>query len=101
MRPVRRWLPTWKGGAGVAETRVDVRLDAIAWEGLDDDSEALLAEWSVRVGDVVSPGQEIALAELVKASVPVVAPRGGRVVEQQVPAGASFRRDAVLARIEA
>ena len=77
----------------------ELRLDLNAWEGLEDDAEALLSQWDVAVGDVVRAGQEIGVAELVKASVPVVAPRAGRVVELCVPAGENFSRQTVLARL--
>lgn len=85
----------------MAEGTIDVRLDPVAWEGLDDDAEALLAQWSVQVGDAVVAGQELGTGELVKAAVPVVAPRAGRVAALCVPAGETFGRATVLARIEA
>lgn len=78
---------------------VELRLDPIAWEGLEDDAEALLAQWDVAVGDQVTAGQEIGLGELVKASVAVVAPLDGRIAELCVPAGENFGRTAVLARM--
>lgn len=83
----------------MAERIVELRMDPVAWEGLEDDAEALLAQWDAAVGDVVAVGQEIGLAELVKASVPVVAPVAGRIVELGVAAGQSFGRASVLARL--
>lgn len=62
--------------------------------------EALLAEWNVAPGDAVAAGQEIGVAELVKASVAIVAPVGGRIDALCVPAGATFGRGAVLARLQ-
>ncbi|MEO8806098.1 MAG: lipoyl domain-containing protein [Burkholderiaceae bacterium] len=85
----------------MVERVVELRMDPLAWEGLEDDAEALLAQWSVAVGDAVAAGQEIGLGELVKASVPVVAPAAGRLVELCVPAGQSFGRATVLARLAA
>ncbi len=85
----------------MAERIVELRMDPVAWEELEDDAEALLAQWDVAVGDGVAAGQEIGLAELVKASVPVVAPAAGRVVELCVAAGASFGRATVLVRLAA
>jgi biotin carboxyl carrier protein len=82
-------------------SKSELRLDPVAWEGLEDDAEALLSQWDVAVGDAVEAGQEIGVAELVKASVPVVATRAGRVAELCVPAGASFGRQTVLARFAA
>ncbi len=83
-----------------AFTVVAVRLGEPAWEGLEEDAEALLAEWTVAPGDQVGEGQEIGLAELVKASVPIVSPVAGRVLELPVAVGRSLARRAVLARIE-
>ncbi|HEY4068580.1 MAG TPA: biotin/lipoyl-containing protein [Burkholderiaceae bacterium] len=83
----------------MAEPPIELHLDAPAWEGLEDDAEALLAQWDAAVGDAVAAGQEIGLAELVKASVPVVAPVAGRIVELCVAAGENFGRATVLARL--
>lgn len=79
---------------------VPVLLEATAWEGTEADTEALLAEWHVALGDLVSAGQEIGMAELVKASVPIVAAVGGRIVELRVAVGETFARDRVLVLIE-
>lgn len=87
-------MPKPPFGAGV-----DVHLDPVAFESLEADAEALLAEWTVQPGDVVQAGQEIGVAELVKASVPVTAPIAGQVQALYVPAGESFGRGAVLARL--
>lgn len=79
---------------------VPVLLDAIAWDGTEADAEALLAGWQVGPGDPVAAGQEIGIAELVKASVAIVAPVAGRIIELRVPVGETFARDRVLALIE-
>jgi biotin carboxyl carrier protein len=78
---------------------LEVRLDPAAWETLEEGVEVLLAEWSVAPGDPVSAGQEIGVAEVVKASVPIVAPGAGRVEVLCIPAGGTFGREAVLARV--
>lgn len=78
----------------------ELRLDPTAFDTLEDGTEALLAAWSVRPGDLVEAGQELGVAELVKATLPVTAPAAGRVIEILVPAGASFGRDAVLLRLQ-
>jgi biotin carboxyl carrier protein len=78
---------------------LELRLDPVAFESLEDGAEALLSSWEVQPGDAVAAGQEIGVAELVKASVPIVAPVAGRLATLCVPAGASFGREAVLARI--
>jgi biotin carboxyl carrier protein len=79
----------------------EIHLDPVAFEPLEADAEALLVEWQVAPGDMVQAGQEIGVAELVKASVPVTTPVAGRVQALCVPAGQSFGRGAVLARITA
>lgn len=78
---------------------IAVQLDPVHWETLEDGAEALLAEWQVAPGAAVHAGQEIGVAELVKASVPITAPAAGHVLALCVPAGASFGRGAVLARL--
>ena len=80
---------------------LEVRLDPATWEALEAGVEVLLAEWSAAPGDVVSAGQEIGVAEVVKASVPIVAPGSGRVEALCVPAGGTFGKDAVLALVRA
>ena len=76
---------------------LELQLDPSAWDTLEDGVEALLAEWNVAPGDTVAAGQEIGVAELVKASVAIVAPAAGRIEALCVPAGATFGRGAVLA----
>ena len=74
----------------------DVILDPSVWEGLEADAQALLAQWEVNVGQPVQEGQTLGTAELVKASVAIEAPIGGRVAALVVPAGENFDRAAVL-----
>lgn len=75
-------------------------LDPTAFDTLEDGAEALLVAWSVRPGEHVEAGQELAVAELVKATLPVLAPTAGRVTEIRVPAGATFGRQAVLGTMQ-
>ena len=75
----------------------EVTLDPAAWNGLDDDAQALLAEWEVGVGEAVEAGQTLGTAELVKASMAIVAPAAGQVAALSVAAGDSFSRRTVLA----
>ena len=79
---------------------LEVMLDLSVWNGLEDDAQALLAAWEVGVGQAVAAGQTLGTAELVKASVAIEAPAGGRVAALLVPAGENFGRETVLARIE-
>lgn len=79
---------------------LELQLDPTAWDTLEDGVEALLAEWSVAPGDVVTAGQELGVAELVKASVAIVAPVAGRIEALRVPAGDTFGRGTVLALLQ-
>jgi pyruvate/2-oxoglutarate dehydrogenase complex dihydrolipoamide acyltransferase (E2) component len=78
---------------------LELRLDPATWGALEDDVEALLAEWSVSPGDAVTAGQEIGVVEVVKASVAIVAPVAGHIGALCVPVGTTFGRDAVLALV--
>ena len=75
----------------------EVILDPAAWNGLEDDAQALLAEWEVSVGDAVEAGRTLGTAELVKASMAICAPVAGYVAVLPVAAGESFSRLTVLA----
>lgn len=69
------------------------------WEDAADDTEALLEEWLVAVGDRVVAGQPLATAVIVKTSVELVAPADGVVEAILVPAGETFARGAQLAAL--
>ena len=77
----------------------DVVLDPGLWESIEAGTEALLDQWLVAEGDHVAAGQPIARAVLVKSSIDVPAPAAGTVEQLLVPAGQTFGRGAVLARI--
>lgn len=79
---------------------IDVVLDPAAWTGVEPGTEALLDQWKVGVGDAVRAGQPLAAVVLVKASLEVVAPADGTVVELLVPEADTFGPGRVLARIE-
>jgi pyruvate/2-oxoglutarate dehydrogenase complex dihydrolipoamide acyltransferase (E2) component len=79
---------------------VGVRLDPAVWEGVDADTEALLESWLVTRGAIVSEGDPLAVAVLVKTSIDVTAPVSGVIREILVPKDATFRRDQDLAVIE-
>lgn len=77
----------------------DVVLDPGLWESVDVDTEALLDQWLVAEGEPVRAGQPIARAMLVKTFIDVPAPVAGTLGTVLVPAGETFARGAVLARI--
>ncbi len=79
---------------------VAVRLDPAVWEGVDQETEALLESWSVSEGATVSEGDTLGVAVLVKTGIDVIAPAGGTVTRILVPKDATFGRDQDLAIIQ-
>lgn len=69
------------------------------WEDASEDTEALLEDWLVAVGDRVVAGQPLATAVIVKTSVELVAPADGVIEAILVPAGETFARGANLAML--
>jgi hypothetical protein len=62
------------------------------WEDASEDTEALLEDWLVAVGDRVATGQPLATAVIVKTSVELVAPADGVIEAILVSAGETFAR---------
>ncbi len=60
---------------------VGIRIPAEAWEGVEEGTEALLERWLVREGDVVTAGQPVATAILVKTNYEIAAPAAGRIAK--------------------
>lgn len=79
---------------------VGVRLNADVWEGVDDETEALLESWNVSEGAAVSEGDALGVAVLIKTSIDVTAPASGTLTRILVPQDETFRRDQDLAVIE-
>jgi pyruvate dehydrogenase E2 component (dihydrolipoamide acetyltransferase) len=69
------------------------------WEDATDDTEALLEEWLVAVGDRVVTGQVLATAVIVKTNVELLASCDGVITAILVPAGETFARGADLATL--
>ena len=93
---------------GLAERRLTEReggkvnqviLDPALHESLEAGVDALLDEWLVAEGDYVHAGQTLGHAKLVHTRLDVPAPHAGVIEEIIVPAGQSFMRGAVLARL--
>ena len=78
---------------------IDVVLDAAAWKDVEPGTEALLDQWLVSPGEVVSAGQPLASVVLVKATLEVAAPVEGTLVEILVQASDTFGPGAPLARL--
>jgi len=75
-----------------------VTLKAEAWEGVDTAVEALVDKWLVREGEAVQAGQPLANVVLVKSSLDITAPAGGRI-QILVPAGGTFARGQPIATL--
>lgn len=69
------------------------------WEDVEEGTEALLQEWQVQAGDTLSAGQTVAIAELVKTTHEIVSPCAGTISDLLVPAGDTFPKGAILARL--
>jgi biotin carboxyl carrier protein len=79
---------------------VAVRLDPAVWEGVDQDTEALLESWAVNEGASVNEGDTLGVAVLVKTSIDLTAPASGTVTRILVPKDGTFGRDQDLAIIQ-
>jgi pyruvate/2-oxoglutarate dehydrogenase complex dihydrolipoamide acyltransferase (E2) component len=77
-----------------------VRLDPAVWEGVDEETEALLESWKVSEGATVSEGDLLAVAVLIKTSIDVPAPASGVLSRILVAEDATFGRDQDLAIVE-
>ena len=76
---------------------IDITLPAMAWDGTQDATEALLDKWLVAPGVHVAKGQVVASVVLVKAAMDIEAPTGGFIESIAVHDGESFASGAVLA----
>jgi biotin carboxyl carrier protein len=70
------------------------------WEDVEEGTEALLQDWQVKEGDTVAAGQVLVLAELVKTTHEIVAPKAGRLARILVAEGDTFGRGQAVAEIE-
>lgn len=77
-----------------------VFLSDAVWSDVEEGTEALLDEWIVKVGDTVSEGQVMGVAELVKTSHEITAPVAGKVSALNVQVQATFGRGVAVAEIE-
>ena len=79
---------------------IAVRLDPGFWEGVDEETEALLESWHVGEGASVREGDTLGVAVLVKTSIDLTAPASGTLTRILVQQDATFGRDQDLAIIE-
>ena len=60
---------------------IDVTIDPEAWSEAEPGTEALLDRWLVENGATVQEGQPLAEVVLVKATLEIVAPAAGRLIQ--------------------
>ena len=77
-----------------------IRLADEMWKDVEPGTEALLDQWLVKENDAVSAGQPVANVVLVKTSIEVSAPEGGRIARILVAAGETFGPGRDLALLE-
>lgn len=79
---------------------IEVTLLDIAWEDVEEGTEALVNEWMVAEGDRVEAGQTLGVVELVKTSHEVAAPAAGIVKQIKVGKQETFGRGQPLIVLE-
>ncbi|MBN9430600.1 MAG: lipoyl domain-containing protein [Burkholderiales bacterium] len=77
-------------------SELDITLPDAAWEGVDQNVEALLDAWLMQPGDHVEAGQPVARVVLVKTNIDIVAPANGTIAGIAVQAGETFGRGQAL-----
>jgi pyruvate dehydrogenase E2 component (dihydrolipoamide acetyltransferase) len=76
---------------------IEIKLDAAAWDGAQDDAQALLEKWLVAENEQVKKGQALVTVVLVKATIDIEAPADGHIGKILIPQGESFPIGTVLA----
>jgi pyruvate/2-oxoglutarate dehydrogenase complex dihydrolipoamide acyltransferase (E2) component len=79
---------------------IEVKLDAAAWDGAQDNAQALLEKWLVAENEQVKKGQALVTVVMVKATIDIEAPTDGHIVKILIPKGESFALGAILATFE-
>ena len=76
---------------------IEIKLDAAAWDGAQDDAQALLEKWLVVSNEQVIKGQTLVTVVLVKATIDIEAPSDGFIQQIFVQNGESFALGTILA----
>ena len=58
---------------------IEIKLDASAWDGAQDDAQALLEKWLVVPNEQVIKGQTLVTVVMVKATIDIEAPADGYI----------------------
>lgn len=83
----------------MGDDTVAVETEGVWPDDSEDIEEAIVANWFVREGSVVTAGDPIAEIQIEKVSIDVPAPVAGEIVAVLVEEQDEFRRGDVLARI--
>jgi len=76
---------------------IEIKLDAAAWDGAQDDAHALLEKWLVSENVHVKKGQALVTVVMVKATIDIEAPSDGYIEKILISQGDSFAIGTVLA----
>lgn len=76
---------------------IEIKLDAAAWDGAQDDAQALLEKWLVVPNEAVIKGQTLVTVVMVKATIDIEAPADGYIEKILIPSGESFALGTILA----
>ncbi len=76
---------------------IAIKLDDAAWDGAQDNAQALLEKWLVAENEPVKKGQVLVTVVMVKATIDIEAPTDGHIEKIWVPNGESFALGTTLA----
>jgi pyruvate dehydrogenase E2 component (dihydrolipoamide acetyltransferase) len=76
---------------------MEIKLEAAAWDGAQDDTQALLEKWQVAENEPVKKGQVLVTVVMVKATIDIEAPSDGYIQKILITNGESFAIGTVLA----
>ena len=79
---------------------IEIKLDAAAWDGAQDNTQALLEKWLVTENEQVKKGQVLVTVVMVKATIDIEVPADGYIEKIMIPKGESFALGAILATFE-
>ncbi|MBV5268511.1 MAG: lipoyl domain-containing protein, partial [Burkholderiaceae bacterium] len=64
---------------------IEIKLDAAAWDGAQDATQALLEKWLVTENEKVKKGQALVTVVMVKATIDIEAPSDGYIEKILIP----------------
>ena len=79
---------------------IEIKLDAAAWDSVQDDAQALLEKWLVTENEQVKKGLTLVTVVMVKATIDIEAPTDGYITRILIPNGESFALGSILATFE-